>query len=130
MDSSVLLSRYLAEPRSREAAALISQPTVIALSRVTRIEVLRGLSFVDSSVERTTTAMLFEEDWRRAVVLDLDGPMADLATAIATQTGVRSLDAIHIAAAVRARAEAFITFDQRQAEAARTFDLTVLGVDE
>jgi hypothetical protein len=55
---------------------------------------------------------------------------ADLATSAAMTGGprLRSLDAIHLASALRIGAdlEAFVTYDVRQAEAARTAGLTVL----
>lgn len=127
LDSSVVLSRYLAEPRSREANALIAQASSIVTCRVLQIEVMRGLSFITSAVERATAQMTFAEDWRRMIVVELDAPLADLAATIAASTGVRTLDSLQIATAVLSGAEAFITFDRRQADAARAFDLTVLG---
>lgn len=127
LDSSVVLPRYLAEPRSGEANALIAQASSIVTCRVLQIEVMRGLSFITSAVERATAQMTFAEDWRRMIVVELDAPLADLAATIAASTGVRTLDSLHVATAVLSGAEAFITFDRRQADAARAFDLTVLG---
>jgi len=129
IDSSVVLSRYLSEPRSREANALITEASTIVACRVLHIEVMRGLSFIESSVERATAQMAFAEDWRRLIVLELDGQMADLASTIAASTSVRTLDSLHIATAILASADAFITFDRRQADAARAFDVTVLGIE-
>jgi predicted nucleic acid-binding protein len=45
------------------------------------------------------------------------------------QLGVRSLDAIHLACARRLQVPglAFVTFDLRQAQAARSLGFTVLG---
>lgn len=127
LDSSVVLLRYLAEPRSGEANALIAQASSIVTCRVLQIEVMRGLFFITSVVERATAQMTFAEDWRRMIVVELDAPLADLAATIAASTGVRTLDSLHVATAVLSGAEAFITFDRRQADAARAFDLTVLG---
>jgi predicted nucleic acid-binding protein len=129
IDSSVVLSRYLSEPRSREANDLIAGASAIVACRVIHIEVMRGLSFIASPVERATAQMAFAEDWRRLVILELDEQMTDLASTIAASTGVRTLDSLHIATAILASADAFMTFDRRQADAARAFDLTVLGVD-
>jgi predicted nucleic acid-binding protein len=64
---------------------------------------------------------------RRLVILEFDEQTTHLASTIAASTGVRTLDSLHIASAILASADAFITFDRRQADAARAFDLTVLG---
>lgn len=129
IESSVVLSRYLSEPRSREATTLIAGASVIVACRVLHIEVMRGLSSIESPVERATAQMTFAEDWRRLVILELDEQMTDLASTIAASTGVRTLDALHVATAILAHADAFITFDGRQADAARAFDLIVLGIE-
>jgi uncharacterized protein len=53
----------------------------------------------------------------------------DTAAGIAELTGVRALDALHLAAAQRIGGAAvpFLTFDVRQAQAARSLGLTVVG---
>jgi predicted nucleic acid-binding protein len=52
-----------------------------------------------------------------------------MAAAIAESTGARTLDALHLAAARRAGGPvvAFLTFDVRQAQAARALGFTVVG---
>jgi len=128
VDSSVLLSRYLAEDRSDEASAMIRGANFVATSRVAEVEVTRGVACVDSPAERLMCQNLFAEDWRCLSVVECDRGLADLAATIAAQTRVRSLDAIHVASALVAGALRFLTFDQRQADAARAFDLDVVGV--
>jgi len=127
-DSSVFLSRYLFEPRSDEANGLVADASSIVACRVLHIEVMRGLSFIASPMERATAQMRFADDWRRLIIVELDEQMGDLASTIAASTGVRTLDSLHIATAILATADAFVTFDRRQADAARAFDLNVLGV--
>lgn len=116
------------EDRSDEASQLIRGATLVATSRVAEIEVRRGLAFVDSPAERLMCQNLFAEDWRGVAVVECDRMLADLAATIAVQTRVRSLDAIHVASALAVGAARFLTFDQRQADAARAFDLDVVGV--
>jgi predicted nucleic acid-binding protein len=55
--------------------------------------------------------------------------LSEGAAGIAEATGARSLDALHLSAARRvgAPAVAFLTFDRRQAHAARQLGFTVLG---
>lgn len=62
-------------------------------------------------------------------VVELDATTCESAAAVAEITGSRSLDALHLAAAVRAngRASTLVTFDARQAAAARALGLRVLG---
>lgn len=130
VDSSVLLARYLVEERSHDATAMIGASSFVATSRVTGIEVRRGLSFIDSAVERTTSQSQFAQDWRSLAVVECDAVLAEFAATIAADTRVRSLDAIHVASALVAGADRFLTFDHRQAHAARTFELAVMGVPE
>ena len=128
IDSSVLLSRYLNEPRSVAARTLVKQPSMIVACRITYVEVIRGLSFIASAVEQAMGKALFEDEWRRSIVIEIDEQLTDLAATIAAVSGVRTLDAFHVAVAVQTAADALITFDQRQAKAARAFDLNVIGV--
>lgn len=128
VDSSVLLARYLAEDRSDEASILIGGATFVMTSRIAEIEVRRGLSFVESPAERLMSSAIFAQDWRSLAVVECDAEIADLAATIAAETRVRSLDALHVASAITAGAERFLTFDKRQADAARTYELAVMGV--
>lgn len=57
------------------------------------------------------------------VLLDLE--RSDLIDAPRLGRGLRSQDAIHLAVAVRAAADAIVTYDQEQAAAARAAGLTV-----
>jgi predicted nucleic acid-binding protein len=130
IDSSVFLAQYLGEERSGEASNLMGMLSDAVVSRIAEIEVRRGLSLVVSAVERVTAEAFFTQQRRVMNVVDVDAEIAAMASEVAVKTRVRSLDAIHIATALATRAECLITFDRRQAEAARSFGLTVLGVDE
>ena len=58
-------------------------------------------------------------------IIDLDAATCELAATIAEQTGVRTLDALHLGAARRiGGALTFATFDVRQAQAARLLGTT------
>jgi len=83
-----------------------------------------------SSVERAFAHVLFDQQWRSLNVVDVDATVAGLATEIASTTGVKTLDSLHIATALVSGVDALITFDRRQAKAARAFDVNVLGVTE
>lgn len=126
IDSSVFLARFLDEDRSAEAGALMGRLSGAVVSRVTEVEVRRGLALIENVVERTLTQSLWAHQWRSMNVIDVDARVSDLAAEIAMATHIRSLDALHVATASIANVPAMITFDQRQAQAARAFNLTVL----
>jgi predicted nucleic acid-binding protein len=128
IDSSVFLARFLGEDRSAEAGELMGHLSGAVVSRVTEVEVRRGLALIESVVERSLAEALWAHQWRTMNVVDVDEKVAGLAAQIAMATRVRSLDAIHLATAALAKAPAMLTFDQRLAQAARAFDLNVLGV--
>ena len=61
-------------------------------------------------------------------VVELDAATCELAATIAEQTGVRTLDALHLGAASRLGTSlTFLTFDVRQAQAARGLGFAVVG---
>jgi hypothetical protein len=69
-------------------------------------------------------------DWEQVQVVELDAETCSRAADYVVTLGVRTLDALHLAAAHRVGAGAlpFLTFDLRQAQAARSLGWTVLGV--
>jgi PIN domain len=71
----------------------------------------------------------FAADLEVLSIIELDAVTCEGAAAVAEVTGVRTLDALHLSAAQRVggRAVPFLTFDRRQAQAARALGLTVVG---
>ncbi len=129
VDSSVLLKRYVDEHDSELAEQLLRTDPVLATSRLTEIEVRRNPTRLISD----TTAL---DQKRRASATDLDAfalVVVDAATCneaarVAERTLCRLLDAIHIGAAKRAgSATTPLTFDVRQARAAREVGVSVIG---
>lgn len=129
VDSSALLKRYLIETDSGRAHELLAAADQVVLSRVSIVEVRRGLSRIDSAAERGLAKGIFDNDVRSCVIIECDAAVADHAADIAEAHQVRSLDAIHIASAVRALGVGgtFMTFDVRQSTAARAMGLQVIG---
>jgi uncharacterized protein len=129
VDSSALLKRYVEEPDSeRFEEALLSDPNWVT-ARVTVVEVRRNLIYRLRGREAADARTQFERDWRRFHVVELDEMTCDRAAELAELTGVRSLDALHLAAMQRIGAGALplLTADIRQAQAARSLGWTVLG---
>ena len=68
------------------------------------------------------------EDWERCHVVPVDPDCLARAAEVGCRHQLRTLDALHLAAADRLpRPLVVLTFDRRQADAARSLDLTVEG---
>lgn len=129
LDSSALLALYLdEEQRERCLALLLSDPQWIT-GRHTQVEVRRNLARRLEPAEADGARARLLEDWARTTIVELDDVTCETAAAIAEQTGVRSLDALHLAAAVRVGGDdlRFVTHDRRQASAARELGFAVAG---
>jgi predicted nucleic acid-binding protein len=129
VDSSAMLKRYIDEPDSDEADALLrSDPTPVT-ARHTIVEVRRNLARLLDDRDAAAARTAFLEDLAVFSIVELDHFTCDAAADIAEITGVRTLDALHLAAARRVGGSAvpFLTYDVRQAQAARGLGFLVLG---
>ena len=128
VDSSALLKRYVDEPDSDLAAELLASDASLLTARHTIVEVRRNLARLLDERDATTARSAFTADIAAFGIVELDEVTCDTAAGIAELTGARTLDALHLAAAQRVggTAVAFVTFDLRQAQAARTLGMTVL----
>lgn len=130
VDTSTLLKRFLEEPDSDRAESyLLGDPNWYS-GRHAYVEVRRNLARALEGDEWVRLRELFEEDWRRTSIIEVDETTCRLAADISEQTGLRSLDALHLGAASRLGPEAvsYLTFDIRQAQVARQLGFSVLGV--
>lgn len=130
VDSSAILKRYLSEPDSEVAESLLRSDPQLATARHTYIEVRRILFKQLKGSELDTARATFDRDWSTFEVVELGRGVCDRASEIAESTGVRTLDALHLGAALEAGGGQFpvATYDRRQARAARSLGWTVLGV--
>ena len=129
VDPSALLKRYVDEPDSALADRLLRSDPVVVTSWLTLVEVRRnlprlltGAALRDAKSSSRPISMRLR--WWRST-----RSMCGAAAQIGEQLGVRSLEAIHLASAQRLAVPAltFVTFDLRQAQAARSLGFTVLG---
>lgn len=130
VDSSALLKRYIDEPESASVDAALQSDGVLLTGRHTLVEVRRTLARLLSGRNLAAARRAFAGDLQSFSLIELDATTCELAAAIAETTGVPTLDALHLAAAQRV-AEAgagFLTFDVRQAQAARSLGLNVVTV--
>ncbi len=129
VDTSALLKRYVDEHDSDLAEQLLTSDPVLVTSWVTLVELRRNLArLVDADDLPGIRAQVHADLDAFALVL-VDPTVCEMAADIAEQLRVRSLDALHLASARRLLVPAltFVTFDLRQAQAARTLGFTVLG---
>lgn len=122
-DASALVKLVLREPESdalRHYLAALPEP---ATSRLAFVEVHRAFRRLGEDPVDATQAL-----WDRTVFIELDASIAESAAEIGPAT-LRSLDAIHLASALALadELEAFVTYDARLADAARSAGLTVVA---
>ena len=129
VDSSAILKNYFAEPDSSLAEQLLNSDSVLVTSWITFVEVRRNLARALRGVELREAKEQFAADLDSMALVAVDEAVCRGAAQIGEQLGVRSLDAIQLASAQRLAIPSlpFITFDLRQAQAARSLGFTVLG---
>lgn len=92
------------------------------------VEVRRNLARLLSGTVLTEARQSFATDLGAFSIVELEAATCELAATIAEQTGVRTLDALHLGAARRlGTAITFLTFDLRQGQAARGLGFRVVG---
>lgn len=129
VDTSALLKRYIAEDESDACERILFGDSTWVTARHTWVEVVRNLAKLLTGAERTRVKKAFSSDWTRFHVVELDDTTCRRAGELAETLQVRTLDALHLAAAERVGGTAlpFVTYDLRQAQAARSLGWTVLG---
>lgn len=129
VDSSALLKRYVDEPDSTTAERLLLSDPVLVTSWLTLVEVRRDLPRLLDGPALREAKQQFTNDLDAFAMVAIDEAVCRAAAQIGEQLAVRSVDAIHLASAQRLVVPGlpFITFDLRQAQAARSLGFTVLG---
>ncbi|TAM56970.1 MAG: PIN domain-containing protein [Chloroflexota bacterium] len=129
LDTSALIKRYVDELGSALVARRMNEDADWVVSAVASTEAritLCRLGFEEG--DGTGVWARLGEDWRRCLVVPVDQACLVRAADIGCRFGIRTLDALHLAAAERLpRPLAMITFDRRQAGAARSMDFLVEG---
>ncbi len=129
VDSSALLKRYVDEPDRASAEQLLLADPVLVTSWITVVEVRRNLARLVAPADLAAVRAQCMRDLDQFALVAVDEVVCQAAAEIGEQLGVRTLDAVHLACAQRLLIPglSFITFDLRQAQAARALGLTVLG---
>ncbi len=124
LDSSALIKRYLKEEGSNEVLAAMAAEAAWCSCRVAFVETARavGRSVGSGAVDDV------EVDWCDFDIVEVDRELTERAAELAISSGLRSLDALHLAAALTLpRGELiFATWDARLHRAAREHGLRTL----
>lgn len=129
LDTSALIKRYVEEEGTELVLRRMDADPEWAVSSVARTEAEITLCRLDFGPDEIAGIwQRLREDWDRCHVVPVDPACLDRATEIGCRYEVPTLDALHLAAADRLpRPVVVLTFDRRQADAARSMDLAVDG---
>ena len=129
VDTSALIKRYVRERDSEVAEQLMMTDPVLVTSWLTEVELRRNLTRLLEGDDLVRARRRAQADLDAFALVNLDAVTCTDAARIAEQTLCRSLDALHVAAALRTgQLTTLLTFDIRQAQAARSVGLPVFGV--
>ena len=123
------MKRYISEPDSKFASSLISADPVLVTSWLTFVEVRKAVSRALEGVDLASALRALTDDFDKMAVVSPDVLTWQAAADIVDALKIRSLDAVHLACAQRLRVKnlRFVTFDLRQAIAARSLGFNVEG---
>jgi len=125
LDTSALLKRYVDEEGTALVLGLMEGDPDWAASALAEAEA--AITICQLGLRETQEAMQLRRlrlDWERFVVVPVDSQCLTRAAEIGCASRIRTLDAIHLAAASRLPGPvALVTFDRRQADAARAAGL-------
>jgi predicted nucleic acid-binding protein len=119
-----LVKRYVAEPGSDLVREWMGGAEYWFMCRVGFVETVRAVGLAAGT--RATRAA--KEEWPAFAVIEVDQSLVEHAAALALDHGLRSLDSLHLAAAlvVQRGDLRFATWDHRLNEAARAEGLELL----
>ena len=127
LDASAAVKLVVTESESESLRAFLAQQRTRLSSRIVAVEVIRAVArakprVVDEALDRARSILQLLE------YVELDQEVAARAGGI-EPLGLRSLDAIHLASAmvIGEDLDAFVTYDARQAAAAREFGLDIVS---
>ncbi|OQW30025.1 MAG: hypothetical protein A4E19_10720 [Nitrospira sp. SG-bin1] len=137
-DASVLVKRYVKEPGSSAARRHLQQYRFLS-SAVAPVEVLSVLSrrcLVGDLTQRHFLAIRsrIRKDRSYWELVEVSGIVLNRAEELAQQTGLRTLDALHLASALTFQAASgltipFVTADVKQHKAAERLGLHLIWVE-
>jgi uncharacterized protein len=123
LDSSALVKLVVEEEETEALDRRLAAggPSALASSSLALLEVARAVRIRSDTVEATAAWHKLSDAIR---LIDVDRGLLQRAVAL-TNRRVRSLDAIHLASALRVEPDVLVTYDDRMAEAARNLGVPV-----
>lgn len=130
LDTSALLKRYVVEPETDAVSEILELDARWVAANHTYTEVSIALARRLGIGDAVPAMRLFEDDWMRTLVVDIDDAICRRAADLGVEHRLRTLDALHLAAAERAGGPGltFLTFDTRLGDAARSMGFPVASV--
>jgi uncharacterized protein len=118
------VKRYVAEPGSDLVRASMRSADAWYICRVGYVEAARAVARIAGRAALSR----FRTEWGSFNVIELDQPLAESAAELASTSDLRSLDAIHLAAALLLPRDevAIATWDRRQRDAARAVEIPLV----
>jgi hypothetical protein len=129
LDTSALLGRFLSGPHRRvvlDAMAVDGTWCASALALTEALGLTDRVCNVPTDGDRLRRAL--RDDWERVHVVPLDQRCLDRAAELSREQPLRTVDALHLAAADRLpRPVTFLTFDPRQIPVALSMGFDVVS---
>lgn len=124
LDASALVKRYVREEGTDALVRAMSGVAGWSMCRIGYVETARAVA----RGGRGSDLAEVERDWIHFDVVELDDALADRAARLSIATGLRTLDALHLAAALSLGGDdvTFATWDVRLHRAAREHGLRTL----
>ncbi|MEJ7824338.1 MAG: type II toxin-antitoxin system VapC family toxin [Solirubrobacteraceae bacterium] len=124
LDASALVKRYVAEPESDVVGAAMRAASGWFICRIGFVETVRAVG-IAAGLKATEVVV---GEWPAFAIVEIDQQLVENAAALALDQDLRSLDALHLAAALVLAPEdlVFATWDRRLHAAALTQGLAVL----
>jgi hypothetical protein len=124
LDASALVKRYVEEDGSELVISTMEDARGWSMCRIGYVETARAVGLAGGR----ELARRVEEDWLSFDVIEVDQGLAEHAAELALSTELRSLDALHLAAALLLAPEnlTVATWDARLHRAARGHGLETL----
>ncbi len=124
LDASALVKRYVDEEGSDAVLEAMGGEKTWSMCRIGFVETVRAVARGGGPEDVGRV----ERDWIGCDVVELDRGLAEHAAQLAPSSGLRALDALHLAAALSLSTEGllFATWDTRLHRAARAHGLRTL----
>lgn len=129
LDTTALMARYLSGPDRAVILRAMAADGDWCASALALSEALMLVDRVtDNPVERDQLRRAVRDDWERINVVPLDAACLDRAAELGRQQPLRTVDALHLAAADRLPGPvSFATFDPRQIGVALALGFDVIS---